>query len=855
MIRFAVLVSSWLFAVLVASPAFAQIFNTNDDSAARVPNATPPMPISMGVNTGFGGQIGRDVSFVWDSDVLGNISLDVLGGACQGGGGADTAVIYIDAIPGRGFISTGDFTDVSDRYRAAVSGRGLMGATAVLTFASGIEVDYAIAFYNPSPLTVGGPAAYLYELVRGGPHRLVATLTATQSMLGCSALRIEGFTVNDLNLEPGGGFEWLATVINANNAFRGNEFQGSTFTGDNIGTHPFIMMDGDYNSFTTIGRVRINEVDADTPGVDREEFVELAGPPGTRLDGTVLTFFNGSTDTSYLAEDLDGLQLGPSGYAVLGAAMTPNVDRVLGSSIQNGADAVAFYLGDASNFPNGTPVTTVAGTLVDAVVYDTNDPDDMGLMGVLLLPGEPQVNEDAGGDKDRDSNSRCPDATGAYRTTSNFRPTQPSPGAENVCVVCGNGTVETGEDCDDGADNGSSRSCCLSDCTFRAAGEVCAAASGDCDADDTCNGSGTCVSRVQSAMTVCRAAAGPCDQAETCDGTSTTCPPDAFMAAGTVCRAAASSCDAPEECSGTEATCPTDVWLPDGTSCENGLVCDGAERCVAGVCMSGSPMVCDDGNVCTADACAEPGGCTHPVIPGCCNIDADCDDGDVCTADVCSGPGGTCSTSPITGCCVADADCDDGNTCTSDRCDAATNRCVRTPVAGCCTADTDCDDGNTCTSDSCDAATGTCTNMPVGGCCLTDGDCDDGNTCTMDRCVANACTNDAIAGCCVVDSDCDDSDPCTIDRCDGATGGCTAEPIIDCSADGGVGGADGGVGADAAMRDGGTMADATTDDAGGDTEDGGVSGGGCGCSAPGQSPAPGLLTVLLFGLALRRRRR
>ena len=47
--------------------------------------------------------------------------------------------------------------------------------------------------------------------------------------------------------------------------------------------------------------VFINEVDADTPGADALEFVELydGGVGHTPLDGLVLVFYNGSNDQSY----------------------------------------------------------------------------------------------------------------------------------------------------------------------------------------------------------------------------------------------------------------------------------------------------------------------------------------------------------------------------------------------------------------------------------------------------------------------------------------------------------------------------------------------------------------------------
>ena len=78
------------------------------------------------------------------------------------------------------------------------------------------------------------------------------------------------------------------------------------------------------------------------------------------------------------------------------AANTANCDLDVSPDtnlIQNGADAVALLVGDAVNFPNDTPVTTA--DLIDAIVYDTDDSDDAGLL-VLLNAGQTQVNERGG---------------------------------------------------------------------------------------------------------------------------------------------------------------------------------------------------------------------------------------------------------------------------------------------------------------------------------------------------------------------------------------------------------------------------------------------------------------------------
>ena len=91
------------------------------------------------------------------------------------------------------------------------------------------------------------------------------------------------------------------------------------------------------------------------------------------------------------AIDLDGQTTNAAGYFIVGNSAVPGVDLTFPNNIlQNGEDAVALYAANATNFPTGTAVTTA--NLRDAVVYDTADPDDPGLL-VLLNAGQPQVDE------------------------------------------------------------------------------------------------------------------------------------------------------------------------------------------------------------------------------------------------------------------------------------------------------------------------------------------------------------------------------------------------------------------------------------------------------------------------------
>lgn len=152
--------------------------------------------------------------------------------------------------------------------------------------------------------------------------------------------------------------------------------------------------------------IRINEVDADTPGTDVAEFVELFGIPNYSLDGLVLVLYNGSDDKSYKAIDLDGYALDINGYFILGGPGAPgNPELSLGGTdnqLQNGPDAVALFLGDDTDFPNDTPISTT--TLIDVLVYGVDDADDSGLLNGFNE--SEQIDENINGDSQNESIQR-----------------------------------------------------------------------------------------------------------------------------------------------------------------------------------------------------------------------------------------------------------------------------------------------------------------------------------------------------------------------------------------------------------------------------------------------------------------
>ena len=206
---------------------------------------------------------------------------------------------------------------------------------------------------------------------------------------------------------------------------------------------------------------------------------------------------------------------------------------------------------------------------------------------------------------------------------------------------------------------------------------------------------------------------------------------------GGKCVGAAVNCDDGEVC--TDDACDPDLGkclnLPGtATTCEDNNVCTVGDLCKGGACKAGKTKPCDDANVCTNDACDPTKDCVHVGVVG-----TACDDGSVCTeSDACAGA--TCTGKTKS--------CDDGNPCTTDSCDPKTG-CIAAAKTG-----VACDDNNACTAkDGC--AAGKCAGITVS--------CDDGNTCTADSC-------DTSSGCKKQLLDkvpCSDSDACTEDdTCD-----------------------------------------------------------------------------------------
>lgn len=274
---------------------------------------------------------------------------------------------------------------------------------------------------------------------------------------------------------------------------------------------------------------------------------------------------------------------------------------------------------------------------------------------------------------------------------------------------------------------------------------------GNACTDDSCDSSSGCIFTNNDANL--------CDDGNVCNGVEA-------CNAGACVGGVALVCDDANPC--TDDSCDlVDGCLyatDDANSCDDGNFCNGSESCVAGVCLEGVTLACDDGNPCTDDACDPQAGCLFA------NDDSNaCDDANPCNGlEVCKA-----------GVCVPGAppDCDDHSSCTDDSCDTLngcvhsaddTNSCddsdvcngIETCDAGACAKGTPlvCNDGNPCTDDTCD---------PSSGCIVTNNDslsCADEDVCNgLEGCVLGVC----VPGSTLV---CDDLNPCTDDSCESSVG-------------------------------------------------------------------------------------
>lgn len=194
-------------------------------------------------------------------------------------------------------------------------------------------------------------------------------------------------------------------------------------------------------------------------------------------------------------------------------------------------------------------------------------------------------------------------------------------------ITCGDGKVDTGEECDDGAKNGTAGDPCNATCHFSCKADT------DCSNNNACDGAEVCTNHVCGAGTppaegsgcgtgkachsnVCASIMcgdGTVDAGEECDDKNSVngdgcdaCRFSCVSSDATRNCALSDECQGVSTCNDTTHVCSTPTKLPDNTPCAGG-----AKFCLSGVCTTSGcgngirepGEQCDDGNALNLDGC------------------------------------------------------------------------------------------------------------------------------------------------------------------------------------------------------------------------------------------------------------
>ncbi|HEX3695061.1 MAG TPA: esterase-like activity of phytase family protein [Polyangia bacterium] len=170
--------------------------------------------------------------------------------------------------------------------------------------------------------------------------------------------------------------------------------------------------------------------------------------------------------------------------------------------------------------------------------------------------------------------------------------------------VCTHAPVGDGIACNDGNACTEVDTCQAGACA--GGSPVSCAAADQCHAAGACDpATGACTNPVAVDGTACNDG-NPCTQTDACQtgvcagGNPVTC-------------VAADQCHAAGVCDPASGAC-TNPTIADGTACNDGNACTVADRCVAGTCAAGDPMVCPSTDGCHPGVCdVASGSCGNPM--------------------------------------------------------------------------------------------------------------------------------------------------------------------------------------------------------------------------------------------------
>ena len=243
-----------------------------------------------------------------------------------------------------------------------------------------------------------------------------------------------------------------------------------------------------------------------------------------------------------------------------------------------------------------------------------------------------------------------------------------------------------------------------------------------------------------------KGATNPTNSCQTCDPTSNqfgwtlltdgnACASDGLSCTVDVCGSGLCTHGLVANACAIGGTCYAEGAFDPSADCQQ---CKSATSTTSWTALAAGAACADDGNACTADACAKHGNtmkCDHNPAPSgtvCRAAQGDCDVAETC-------PGGNSTTCPADKFAAAGTVCtDDGNACTTDTCDGSgwsCNHAAGNVGAVCRSAANECDYAETCDG----SATCPVDQLKADGVPCSD----DGNACTYDRCKTGQCAHAA----------------------------------------------------------------------------------------------------------------
>jgi cysteine-rich repeat protein len=361
-------------------------------------------------------------------------------------------------------------------------------------------------------------------------------------------------------------------------------------------------------------------------------------------------------------------------------------------------------------------------------------------------------------------------------------------------LTCGNGSMDPGEQCDDG--NRLGGDCCSATCQLESNGSPCDDGS-LCTQLDACS-EGSCAGLPVDCADGNLCTGDLCDSAAGCLNppvpNGTLCDDDLFCTTGDLCTDGLCGGATQTDCSVLNGPCTVGICnesanacIPqpanEGSPCDDGLFCTTGESCGSGVCGGGGLTDCSGlDNACNQGVCSES---ASSCVRQAANEGSTCDDGLFCTT------GETCTNGSCNG--GASRDCSSlEGPCIRGVCNETTRSCESQPA----NEGSACDDGQFCTTGEtcnggvcgggaptdCSTLNGPCT---IGVCdeagsrCLAGSvneglPCNDGQFCTTgETCRSGSCAGGAPTDCSGINSQ------CTMGVCSESSDSCTAMPAND----------------------------------------------------------------------------